>query len=417
MDGNHTETNPDDDRAALLARIDVLEQENAAQRRHAQEAQRIFEGSCDLLQRFDLAGNYLYVSPACRVVLGYEPEEMVGQPSFTFIHPDDVEPTKTLQCAMLAGCPTTRIELRLRRKDGAYVWMECHPVIIRDTNGEPFEFVVTAREVTERKRIEDELRESEVRFRTLLAGLHVGVVMQEPSGKIVLFNPHALTLLGLTEDQIFGRSSFDPRWGAVNEDGSPCPGEQHPVMVAMRTGKSVHDFVMGIDRPALGDRVWILVSGVPQFDDRGVVTGATSTFTDITARKQAEDLVRSQARMLAEMSTPLVPIGDHIVAMPLVGTVDARRAEQVLETLLAGIAQKGARVAILDITGVSVVDAHVASTLVRAAQAARLLGAQVVLTGIRGSVAQTLVELSVDLSGLVTRSTLQSGIAWALSRR
>ncbi|MDI1479382.1 PAS domain S-box protein [Polyangium sp. y55x31] len=267
------------------------------------------------------------------------------------------------------------------------------------------------------QRIENELRANQARFRALLEGLHVGVVMQEPTGKNILFNPHALTLLGVTEDQLLGRTSFDPRWGAVYEDGSPCPGEDHPISVALRTGKPVRNFVHGIDRPALGDRVWLLVSAAPQFDDRGVVTGAIATFTDITARKEAEDLVRSQSRMLEEMSTPLVPIGDDIVAMPLIGTVDARRAELVLETLLAGIAHKGARVAILDITGVSVVDANVATTLVRSAQAARLLGAQVVLTGIRGSVAQTLVELDVDLSGLVTRGTLQGGIAWALARR
>jgi rsbT co-antagonist protein RsbR len=422
--GQRAEANRDEEREALLARlgeqqarIDALERENAALRQQALESQRIFEGALDLLQRFDLAGNYLYVSSACRSILGYAPEEMIGQPSFTFIHADDLEPTAKVQLAMLAGGPPTRIELRLRRKDGSYVWMECHPVIIRDERGEPFEFVVTAREVTDRRRIEQELRASEARFRTLLEGLHVGVVMEEPDGKIVLFNPHALTLLGLTEDQLLGRSSFDPRWGAVYEDGSPFPGEEHPITVAMRTGKPVRDVVQGIERPALGDRVWLLVSAAPQLDEQGVVTGGIVTFTDITARKEAEDLVRSQSRMLEEISTPLVPISDDIVAMPLVGTVDARRAEMVLDTLLAGIAQKGARVAILDITGVSVVDAQVATTLVRAAQAARLLGAQVVLTGIRGNVAQTLIELDVDLSGLVTRGTLQGGIAWAFARR
>ncbi|MDC0740587.1 PAS domain S-box protein [Polyangium mundeleinium] len=412
-----TETHRDQDRETLLARIDVLERENVALRRTAQEAQRIFDGSCDFLQRFDLAGNFLYISAACRSVLGYEPDEMIGKASFEFLHPDDVEPTKKEQQVLLAGGPTSRIELRLRRKDGVYVWMECRPVLIRGPHGEPLEFVVTAREVTERKRMEDQLRASEERFRALLTGLHVGVVMQEPSGKNVLFNPHALTLLGVTEDQLLGRTSFDPRWGAVYEDGSPCPGEVHPISVALRTAKPVRDFVHGIDRPALGDRVWLLVSAAPQLDEHGVVTGAIATFTDITARKEAEDLVRSQARMLEEMSTPLVPIRDDIVAMPLIGTVDARRADLVLDTLLTGIAQRGARVAILDITGVSVVDSHVATTLVRAAQAARLLGAQVVLTGIRGSVAQTLVDLGVDLSGLVTRGTLQGGIDWAFSRR
>jgi rsbT co-antagonist protein RsbR len=102
--------------------------------------------------------------------------------------------------------------------------------------------------------------------------------------------------------------------------------------------------------------------------------------------------------------------------MPLIGSVDSRRAQQVIETLLEGIAGSSARVAILDITGVPVVDTQVANALIRAAQAVKLLGAQVVLTGIRPEVAQTPVGLGTDLSGVVTRSSLQSGIAYATSQ-
>jgi rsbT co-antagonist protein RsbR len=101
------------------------------------------------------------------------------------------------------------------------------------------------------------------------------------------------------------------------------------------------------------------------------------------------------------------------MVMPLVGAVDSQRAQQVLSALLEGIAGSRARVAILDITGVAVVDTQVANALIRAAQAVKLLGAQVVLTGIRPEVAQTLVGLGADLSGIITRSSLQSGIAYA----
>jgi len=109
-------------------------------------------------------------------------------------------------------------------------------------------------------------------------------------------------------------------------------------------------------------------------------------------------------------------VSDRVMVMPLIGTVDARRAQDVLDTLLHGIAESKAEVAILDITGVPLVDAQVANGLVRAAHAVQLLGAQVVLTGIRPEVAQTLVGLGVDLSGIITRSTVQSGIAYALER-
>jgi rsbT co-antagonist protein RsbR len=146
---------------------------------------------------------------------------------------------------------------------------------------------------------------------------------------------------------------------------------------------------------------------------------------NITERKRAEAMLRqsidqeemilAQQAVLAELSTPLIPINEHVMVMPLIGGVDSRRAQQVLETLLSGVAASHAQIAILDITGVPVVDTQVADALVRAAQAVKLLGAQVVLTGIRPEVAQTLVGLGADLASIVTRSSLQSGIAYATS--
>ena len=129
-----------------------------------------------------------------------------------------------------------------------------------------------------------------------------------------------------------------------------------------------------------------------------------------------EDVIHMQATMLKEMSTPLIPLSDQIVIMPLVGTIDAKRAAQVLDTVSRGVVSRGARFAIIDITGVPEVDAYVASALIQAAQAVRLLGAEVVLTGIRSKVARALAELRVDLGSIVIRSKLQSGIEYAHAR-
>jgi anti-anti-sigma regulatory factor len=133
--------------------------------------------------------------------------------------------------------------------------------------------------------------------------------------------------------------------------------------------------------------------------------------------REQEEIISRQAEMLAELSTPLIPIDDQILIMPLIGAIDSRRAQQVVETLLNGIAESRAQVAIIDITGVSVVDTQVASALIRAAQAVKLLGAQVILTGIRPEIAQTLVGLGIDLKDIVTRVSLQNGIAYAMSQR
>lgn len=133
------------------------------------------------------------------------------------------------------------------------------------------------------------------------------------------------------------------------------------------------------------------------------------------AALQAEIIAIQNAR-LAEMSTPLIPITELIMVMPLIGTVDGQRAQQVLETALNGVQEHRAQVVILDITGMKHVDTNVASTLIQTASALRLLGAQSVLTGIRADIAQTLVGLGVDLGTIVTLGTLQSGIAYALGR-
>lgn len=130
-----------------------------------------------------------------------------------------------------------------------------------------------------------------------------------------------------------------------------------------------------------------------------------------------QQLIETQQTMIRELSTPLLPLADHVLALPLVGTVDSTRAQQFMEGLLDGIARYQATVAIVDITGVKVVDMQVAQALVQAARAVQLLGAQVVLTGIQPHIAQTLVQLGSDLGGIVTRPTLQAGIAYALTQR
>ncbi|MGQ9627999.1 MAG: STAS domain-containing protein [Anaerolineae bacterium] len=116
------------------------------------------------------------------------------------------------------------------------------------------------------------------------------------------------------------------------------------------------------------------------------------------------------------LSTPIVPISEEILILPLVGSIDTRRAGQIMESLLEGINHYQAETVIIDITGVPVVDTSVANHLLQAAQAARLLGAQVILVGISPEIAQTIVELGIDLSEVVTRRNLQQGIAYAMKR-
>jgi anti-anti-sigma factor len=129
-----------------------------------------------------------------------------------------------------------------------------------------------------------------------------------------------------------------------------------------------------------------------------------------------EEVIRMQEAMLAELSTPLIPITDSIMVMPLIGSLDARRSERVLQAVLEGAQLRRARVVILDVTGMKTIDTPGVATIVRTAQALRLIGAQALLTGMSPLVAQLLVELGIDLTGLRTYGSLQAGIAFAVSR-
>lgn len=168
--------------------------------------------------------------------------------------------------------------------------------------------------------------------------------------------------------------------------------------------------------------IWTRSVFSPVRDADGRITHVLAMWEDITASKlreheeraQQESIILHQQATLEELSTPVLSISDTTVVMPLVGAIDSRRVNQLMTTLLDAVADRRASIVILDITGVVIVDTHVANALVHAAQAVKLLGAQVVLTGIRAEVAQTLVSLSVDLQGIIPRGTLRDGIAYAL---
>jgi PAS domain S-box-containing protein len=175
---------------------------------------------------------------------------------------------------------------------------------------------------------------------------------------------------------------------------------------------------------ATGRQIPVVSSVVPLRDLEGRLIGIGGIHRDERERLALiESLRRSNADqehtldLLRQISTPLVPVIEGILVMPIIGEVDTPRANQILEALLGGIARTGADTIILDITGVPVVDTAVANALILSARAGRLLGAEVLLVGITPEVAQALVGLGADLSELVTRGDLQSGIAYALRRR
>jgi anti-anti-sigma regulatory factor/PAS domain-containing protein len=259
-------------------------------------------------------------------------------------------------------------------------------------------------------------------LRSVLDNIPIGVVLlAAPDSKPLLSNTWLYRVLGAPIDPNSSGDSLVSQFGMVHPGTErPLDMSELPSQRVIRSGKTEVtelDFIL-----KEGQRVSTEVTGVPIFDDTGTVKQVVVLISDLSARKRAEqdrmrmqdEVIRIQAAALAERSSPLIPITDEILVLPLIGSIDTERGQQVLDTVLHGTSERGAKVAIIDITGVRTVDTQAASALTSAAQALRLLGVEPVLTGIRPEVAQTLVGLGVNLLSITTRSTLQSGISYAL---
>ena len=181
-----------------------------------------------------------------------------------------------------------------RRLDGTVFEAEVWSVAFTTPNGATLAGV-TIRDITDRQNVAAALRESEERHRLVIDTLDAGVVLQDRDGVIQMANASAERILGLTADQIMGRTSRDPRWRAIHEDGSPWPGDEHPAIIALRTGAIQRNGIMGVHRSD-DDLVWIEVNAHPLVragEDRPYAV--LSSFIDITARVQREHRLHHMA--------------------------------------------------------------------------------------------------------------------------
>ena len=160
------------------------------------------------------------------------------------------------------------------------------------------------------------------------------------------------------------------------------------------------------DPTALADAVW----------KSNLVLDKLGLYTTELYQKGREEVIARQQQEMLELSTPVVQLWDGILALPLIGTLDSARTQVVMESLLQRIVDTGASIAIIDITGVPTVDTLVAQHLLKTVAAARLMGAECIISGIRPQIAQTVVHLGVDLQGVITKATIADAFAIALSK-
>ncbi|MCX6282448.1 MAG: PAS domain S-box protein [Bacteroidetes bacterium] len=142
----------------------------------------------------------------------------------------------------------------------------------------------------------------EENFKILFNTMSQGVVFQDAEGKIITANPAAQELLGLSLDQMQGRSSADPRWRSIHEDGSAYPGSEHPAMIALQSGKKITNVIMGVYNPQLQTHKWLLINAIPQFrSEENTANGVFTTFTDFTEVKLADESLRTSENKLMNL--------------------------------------------------------------------------------------------------------------------
>lgn len=163
---------------------------------------------------------------------------------------------------------------------------------------------------------------------------------------------------------------------------------------------------IGADAQQLGDEIWSVTKLIDKL----------ALFTVETFQKNREEIIRRQQQEMLELSTPVIRLWDGILAIPLIGTLDSARTQLIMESLLQTIVDTNSKIAILDITGVPTVDTQTAQHLIKTVAAARLMGAECIISGIRPQIAQTIVHLGIEITDVQTKSSMADAVQLALSR-
>lgn len=180
----------------------------------------------------------------------------------------------------------------LEGKNGEKTYHSRKFVPILDENGQFDIMAGYGIDITESKKINEEILKSRQLITNVIQNAAVGIIVQGPQSEFLEYNKSACDMLGLTEDQMLGKSSFDSHWKVVHLDGTEFKSEDHPVPQAISKLIPIKNVVMGVHRPVKNDIAWLLVDAIPVFDDTRELVYVVCTFNDITARKNAEDALR-----------------------------------------------------------------------------------------------------------------------------
>lgn len=368
----------------------------------------LIDASPSIIFALDRESRYMMVNRRFAEVLGRPADALIGATAFELFPPAIAEPLQAHTRHILATGQHEEREVQIQLPDGLHTFFESK-FPIRTGAGQIIAVGTISTDISDRKHMEEQLRT----FQILVENAPDGITIVGLDGRLRYANPAFKSMLGYGEATI-GMHMTDFRF---ERERSDLPNVmEHLQTDGVWRGRQEY-------RCNDGARVAVNIAAFQIHNEQGEPTALMGIHRDITEQEQQEQarlalqqqLIDAQQNAIRQLSSPLLPLTDAVIALPLIGTVDSRRAQQIMETLLEGVVRHQAEVVLIDITGIEVVDTQVAQALMRAAQAVRLLGTQVILTGIQPQIAQTLVHLGIDLREISAFSSLQAGIAAVLN--
>ncbi len=379
--------------------------------------QALAENALDAILITDARGKVTFANRAAYQLFGcdYEKQEMIGSDRGSYWPEETKAHLGQEMRQALEG--RWRGELRGKRTDGSTFDAQVSIFPVPDPQGQIIARAMSIRDMTERKRSETALNEEQNLFRILIDSVPDSIYFKNKESRFIRVNQAMAQRFGFQKpEDALGKTDFDL---FTEEHARPAFEDEQEII---RTGQPIVDKEEK-ETCADGTIRWVSTTKLALRNARGEVVGTFGISRDISERKQAEaerarlqeQVIEAQRHTLQELSTPIIPVMERIIVMPLIGSIDSLRAKDITRTLLAGISRYRAKVVIVDITGVPLVDSGVADHLNKTIQAARLKGAQTIVTGMSDAVAEAIVDLGIDWSGIATLSDLQTGLIYALN--
>ncbi|MBI5000541.1 MAG: PAS domain S-box protein [Euryarchaeota archaeon] len=293
----------------FIMSLDVTERKRAeaALRESEEKFREVFNNASDAILLYEVDGRgmpsrILEANDTMVMMFGYGKDRILSMSAHDIANLDTIVDRESMGDMLkeLLARGFSTFEMRMLKKDGSVIDVEMSSHMF-ELRGKKVGLSIL-RDISERKKAENALKESEERHRRLFETMSQGAVYQNAEGKITSVNSAAMRILGLTLDQLAGRTTMDPRWKAIREDGTDFPSEDHPAMASLRTGKEARGEIMGVFNPLDNAYRWLLINAVPEFrPGEPKPCMVYTTFDDITVIKKTMDALRASQERFASL--------------------------------------------------------------------------------------------------------------------